>query len=282
VKRRHFVILFVLVVAILLGHHGLEPPQPPTHFAFGRGSDVVIVHGLGSTTQHWLPAARLLARRHRVTFVDLPGHGLASMPQPFSLDQAVAALDRAIAEATDGPVILVGHSLGGLVAAAEALEHPGRVRGLVLVETALRSQVPAAELPGMLESLERDYHGVLRSAYLAMGRDSVQGERLYAEAARLDPARVKPWIRLAWIADLHGQMRKLQPTLLAVLAPHSWEPGETWQRAAEALGYTDVPRVRPLRLEGCGHFIMLDRPDALADAIARFAASPEGEPVAAH
>ncbi len=39
--------------------------------------------------------------------------------------------------------------------------------------------------------------------------------------------------------------------------------------------------MRPLRLKACGHFLMLDRPTELAEAIARFAASPDGEPVAA-
>ena len=91
---------------------------------------------------------------------------------------------------------------------------------------------------------------------------------------------VKPWIRLACVADLSGEMRRLQPPLLALLAPHSWESEESWSHAAEALGYDHVPRVRPVRFEGCGHFIMLDRPAALADAIARFASSPEGEPLA--
>ena len=280
-NRRLFLLLFALLVALLLGHQGLRPPAPPAHFAFGRGPDVVIVHGLGSTAQQWLPTARLLARNFRVTLVDLPGHGLSPMPDPFSLDRAVAALDRTLEEAADRPVILVGHSLGGLVAAAEALDHPERVRGLVLVETALRPQVEPSQRAGLLADLDRDYDGVLRSSYRAMGRDSAQGERLYQEAAKLDPEAVKPWIRLAWIADLSWEMRRLAPPLLAVLGPQSWEPTEAWSHAAGALGYDGVPRIRPVRIEGCGHFIMLDRPGALADLIARFAANPEGEPVAA-
>ena len=269
-----------MVVAVLLARHSLTPPPTPSHFAFGHGPDVVIVHGLGSTAEHWLPTARRLARNHRVTLVHLPGHGLAEMPQPFTLEQAAAALDRALAETASGPVILVGHSLGGLVAAQEALTHPERVRGLLLVETALRPQVSAKDLPALTRMLDENYDQVLRDAYMAMGRDSAQGRQLYAEAARMDPAVLKPWIRLAWVADLSGQMRKLQPRLLAVLAPHSWSVEESWIQASEALGYSQVPRARGIRMEGCGHFIMIDRPEQLAEVIARFAANPEGEVMA--
>jgi len=281
VNRRLLLLLLALLVVVLVARQSLRLPAPPSHYAFGRGPDVVILHGLGTTSQDWLPVSRLLARRYRVTLVDLPGHGMSPMPEPFSLDRAVAALDQALSETSDRPVILVGHSLGGLVAAAEAARHPERVRGLVLVETALRPQVSAAQRAQLEARLDQDYRGLLRSSYLEMARDSAQGEKLFAEAAQLDPADVKPWIHLAWIADLSGMMRKLQPPLLAVLAPRSWEPMETWTHAAEALGYSYAPRVRPVRLEGCGHFIMLDRPAALAQLIDRFAQNPDGGPVAA-
>jgi len=281
VSRRLLLFLIALLVVALVARQSLRLPQPPNHYAFGHGPDVVILHGLGTTAQDWLPVSRLLARHYRVTLVDLPGHGMSPLPEPFSLDRAVAELDRALAETSDQPVILVGHSLGGLVAAQEALERPDRVRGLVLVETALKPQVTPAERARLEAEMDRDYRGFLRRSYMEMARDSAQGERLYAEAAAIDPSNVKPWIHLALYADLSGMMRKLQPALLAVLAERSWEPAETWAHAADALGYSHVPHVRPVRLEGCGHFIMLDRPEALSQIIDRFAQNPDGEPVAA-
>lgn len=265
----------------LIGANGAGPSPPLVHRAFGHGPTVVLVHGLGSRASDWLPTARRLAKHHRVVLVDLPGHGESAMPAPFSLGNASRGLARALDGEAGEPFLLVGHSLGGLVAAAAALEHPARLRGLVLVETALRPQVDAADRAALLQALDRDYDGLLHAAYLDFGRDSAQGEALYAEVARLDPATVKPWIRLAWTADLSRQAARLRVPVLAVLAPRSWGAGEPWSAAATALGYARVPHLRAVRLDGCGHFVMLDRPAELARLIERFATEVMAAPVAA-
>lgn len=250
--------------------------------AFGHGPTVVLVHGLGSRATHWLPMARDLARDHRVVLIDLPGHGLADMPGVLTLDDAVAMLDRAIeAEAPDGePVLLVGHSAGGLVATAEALAHPERVRGLVLVETALRPQMSEGDREQLLESLDKHYRATLRANYESFGRDSAQGAELFRDAAQLDSTAMKQWIDLAVSTDLSGEVQDLRTPVLAVFAPHSWGDTETWLAAGEAMGYGRMPHVTPLRIPGCGHFIMLDRPGALAGAIRRFGRGT-GAPVVA-
>jgi len=277
--RTRIVVLAALAL-ILLSARSLSPPPAPISGAFGRGPVIALVHGLGSRAEHWLPAARLLARHHRVVLVDLPGHGQSAMPQPFSLERAAQALDLALGREGPEPLVLVGHSLGGLVAAAEACDHPGRVRALVLVETALRPQVDGQERAAALEALRKDYQGLVRDAYRAFGRDSAQGEALYREVAAMDPAVIKPWIRLAFSADLSARIARLQCPLLVVLAPRSWPEGEPWPVTAAALGYAEAPQVRPVRLEGCGHFVMLDRPAALARLIARFADEPAAPPLA--
>jgi pimeloyl-ACP methyl ester carboxylesterase len=265
---------------VIFGARSFAPPPPPYSGAMGRGPTVVLVHGLGSRAGHWLPAARLLARDHRVVLVDLPGHGASAMPDPFSLERATSALDRALAREDASPCILVGHSIGGLVAAAEAIARPERVRGLVLVETALAPQFAGAERDAVLAALDQDYRGLLREVYGAFGRDSAQGRALYEEVAAMDPAAIKPWVRLALTADLSRTAAGIGIPVLAILAERSWPADEPWPAAAAALGYALVPRVRAERVSGCGHFVMMDRPAELARLISRFAADPAGAQIA--
>lgn len=268
--NRLLVVLGFTAVVVLAAAREMAPPRASTLGAMGHGPTVVLVHGLGSRASYWFPVARDLARDHRVVLVELPGHGQAAMPHPFTLDQATLMLDRAIADQGDEPVVLVGHSVGGLVAAAEAVRDPRRVRALVLVETALRPQFTPRERDALLASLDRDWSGTLHDVYLGFGRDSAQGEALYAEAARVDRAAMRAWIELALRADLSRAAAGIEAPVLAVLAPHSWDDGERWAAVADSLGYTRIPNLTPLRLQGCGHFVMLDRPHELAGAIRRF------------
>ena len=276
------VLLFIaaIVCLALLGARGLTPPRPTASGTIGRGPTIVLIHGLGSSASHWVPAARLLAQRHRVVLVDLPGHGASEMPEPLTLERAAQALDLALATDAPIPCILVGHSVGGLVAAVEALDHPERVRGLVLVETALKPQVDAHQRAALLDAIARDYAGTLHSVYVSFGRDSAQGEALYGEARQLDPAMMKAWIRLAVTSDLSGRATSFTVPMLVVLSARSWPDGEPWAPTAEAHGYGGVPRLESVRIEDAGHFVMLDHPEQVAAAIERFTAHPEADLVA--
>lgn len=250
----------------------------PASWSMGNGPTVVLVHGLGGRVDQWLPVARRLASRHRVVLVELPGHGLSPMPPPFTLDQATAALEATLAKTAPEPFLLVGHSMGGVVAVNLALRHPGRVRGLVLVETVLRPGLDDAERRGIRSALRADWKGTVRDIWTSFGRDSVQGAALQAAAAEVDPATLREWIDLALDTDLSAAAAELRMPVRVVLADRNWERGRLWPEVAAELGYAEVRRLTPQRLGGCGHFLMLDRPDDLARAIAAAAADAPVKP----
>ena len=96
-------------------------------------AQVVLVHGIRTSRTMWRAQLDWL-NDHDVpaVAVDLPGHGLR-MAEPFTADAALATIDHAVRDAARrGPVLLVGHSMGGLLSLAYAgAEHPPPIAGLV-------------------------------------------------------------------------------------------------------------------------------------------------------
>ena len=97
---------------------------------------LVLVHGLGLTRATWDAFVPALAQTCRVLSYDLPGHGDSALPQEMpSLamlsNQLVALLDELhIAHAT-----IIGFSLGGMINRRAAMDHPGRVTALVVLNS---------------------------------------------------------------------------------------------------------------------------------------------------
>jgi 3-oxoadipate enol-lactonase len=93
---------------------------------------MVLLHALGESRAEWAPVAARLSQRHRVYAVDLRGHGDSDRPGVYSFDamraDTVALLDAL--RLTD--VVLVGHSMGGVVTYLTALSRPDLVARIVI------------------------------------------------------------------------------------------------------------------------------------------------------
>src|SRR5207247_1908767 len=125
----------------------------PVHYADfgGTGPTLVLVHGLGGSHVNWLAVAPVLARRARVLAVDLAGFGRTPLGERSAdVHTNRVLLDRFLDAVAAGPAVLVGNSMGGLVALMEAALAPERVAGLVLVAPAqprLRAGGPLPDHP---------------------------------------------------------------------------------------------------------------------------------------
>lgn len=104
----------------------------------GSGPDVVLLHGIGSGSGSWVYQLAGLSSRCRVVAWDAPGYGESAPVTAAApcVDDYVGRLDALVAALDLDRFVLVGHSLGALIAGCYAARYPARLRGLVLADPA--------------------------------------------------------------------------------------------------------------------------------------------------
>ena len=125
----------------------------------GEGPPIVLLHGVGSFASEWGLVIPELVPRHRVVAPDLPGLG-ESVAEPGKRDAqaAVTWLSELIAQTCDQPPVVIGHSLGGALAAHLAMASYS-LRGIVLVNSELAWPVsPGAWSDPRLDQAQRAAH----------------------------------------------------------------------------------------------------------------------------
>lgn len=102
----------------------------------GHGPPMILLHGPGEFAAKWWRVLPDLTARHRVIAPDLPGHGASEgADERLDAERVRAWLDALIERTCPSPPIVVGHVLGGAIAARFAVSHPGRLGRLVLVDS---------------------------------------------------------------------------------------------------------------------------------------------------
>lgn len=251
----------------------------------GDGPPVVLIHGFAGSAYTWRHLMPLLAKGHSVYAIDLLGFGLSE--KPARADHSLAGHGRRVVAALRAlglrDVTLVGHSMGGVVAAYAALDDPeGRIARLALLDAnfyrrngppipvffplprllALRFYRPE----GRLASLRRCYHDPRHltpeaaAAYLAPTTTLGAVESLTAFLAAPGPstyAHLPPRLRL--------------PTRILWGAHDQLWPLDDMDRLAHA-----IPGARAVSIPGAGHMLQEEQPDRVAEELRRFAGIPLG------
>ena len=261
----------------------------------GTGPVLLLVHGIGDSSESWLPVMAALARHHTVIAPDLLGPGASDKPRA---DYAVAAYANGMRDLLDvlgiDAATLVGHSLGGGVAAQFAYQFPERCERLVLVASggAGRDVSPLLRLASapladvflaplrwpLAQPLVRTALAVLGRLDDDLGRDRAHVSRVLAGlpdgAARAVFTRT-----LRSVVDWRGQVVTLLDRCYlvdAVPALVVWGdrdgviPVQHGRQAHEAL-----PASRLEIFAGAGHFPHHDDPDRFVALMREFVATTE-------
>jgi len=238
----------------------------------GRGTPVVLLHGFGASSTHWVRFVPHLPDSMRVLALDLPGHGASAFDSTRTYDVAtLAAGVTAALDALDvGRVHLAGNSLGGLVATRIALDQPDRVASLFLLDPAgveppepspFRASLAEGENP-LIPTTEAGYDSLTTLAF----NDPPDlpwpaGEVLAREYAERAPQNRQIWrdINNPPLIVTDELPRLAMPVLLLfgaddrIIDPSS---AEVWKE--------HVPGIRVVVLPDVGHAPMLEVPRTTA------------------
>jgi len=231
---------------------------------------VVFLHGAGADHSIWVMPSRYFARHgFAVAAPDLPGHGLSAGPALRSIESMVGWLD-ALLDALEVPqAVLVGHSMGSLVAWTFASRQPERCRALALLGTS--APMPVADRL-LAAAADQDHAAVdmvntwSHSARGRLGASDNPGLWMLGTGARLIE-RSGPDAFHADLAacnafapeQLPGSVRC--PTLVIAGSADQMTP----QRAGSAVAAAVDARL--VVLPGCGHSMLAECPNEVLDAL---------------
>jgi len=249
----------------------------------GSGPRVLLLHGLAASNAYWERTIPLLPPSLHVLAPDLLGFGGSPKPRAsYDLGTQIQALDQLLThkEFLDGePLVIVGHSLGSIVALAWAQAHPGRVRALVLVSLPYYPSREQAE--AQLSRVSWMHRGMLtRNPALELLCYGIHGRDIpfLSELTGLPPDVASDGVEHTWMS-LSGSLRN---AILAVdvgaLARNAPVPltllhGEQDQVVpaanVEALA-RKLPRTPELlEIPSAGHDLPLSHPERIVEQILR-------------
>lgn len=241
----------------------------------------VLEAGGGEYGATWSDVEEELARIGRVFVYDRAGLGWSEEgPHPRTISRIVEELHAALdAASVPPPYVLVGHSLGGAIATFYAMEHPEEVAGLLLLDPSHKDQVrempqPPAWQRALLTQLTRTAPIGLPRLVFGGSSDPV---KMQTKHVRTFGAEIRGAMRSA--DEWSGTPIELGRTPIFVLTKgdptvgpmatdeENWERWEIWQRLhADLVGASSSDIRRHVVVEGAGHYIHYDRPDAVLEA----------------
>jgi pimeloyl-ACP methyl ester carboxylesterase len=233
------------------------------------GTTLLFVHGFLDAGEIWAPVIERLATPgvHTMT-LDLPGMGARGQaPGPFTLTRFAAEVREALSR-LDGPVVLVGHSMGAQTAELVAMEQPAQLAGLVLIAPVplAGAHLPADTL-ATFKTLGGDLEAQrgLRHDLMAFPARPETLERLTKLGAAVRPEAASQLVD-AWNQGLElggGRSPFAGPTLVATGVEDGFV---TATLAAEGVARRYV-LARAISIPQAGHWPHAEQPDAVAAAL---------------
>ena len=225
---------------------------------------LLFLHGLGGGHHAWDAQLQHFPKLGYAAHAwDQPGYGHSAIVEPYDLEQVTAALARLI-ESLGEPVVLVGHSMGGLIAQEAYFRYPRLVKALALCFTSAAfiggsdfARQFIAERVGPLDAGESMAQVAARLMPLQHAREIM---------AKIPPETYRKAVHLLTTFDRRADLPTIAvPTLLVAGSEDKTAPP-----AIMASMQRKIPDSELAVLEGCGHLGPMDQPAEFNAALERF------------
>lgn len=251
----------------------------------GSGAPVVLLHGIPGWGYVWSTILPLLANRCRVLIPDLAGFGYSDKSDCF--DRSIAKQAEQIEQWMDtlgvARAAFVGHEIGGGIALRLAALRPGRVDRLCLINSICYDSWPGSLMlslshPESHRRLSSRRINLLLRRGLKKGFSQPQDEFLSGilapyttEIGKLSLIRNASALNTNLTAELSSLLHQLRLPSLVICGEE--DPFQA-MRFGDRLA-SDIPGAQLVRLQKARHFVMLDRPEIIAECLLQFL-GPEG------
>ena len=232
----------------------------------GRGVPLVFVHGFPLSRGVWHKQIDAFRSSHRVIAPDLPGFGESdARPGPTTMTAYAADVRALLQHLATGPVVLVGHSMGGYVALAFARQFPELLRGLVLVSTKAGPDTAeaAAGRRAMAEKVQAKGVQValdaMASKMLAAGKQdsSMVAQVLGFMAPSRPPGVIGALLGMAERPDATASLAQIAvPTLVITGADDTLIPPEESEKLAGVIRGAQLNLI-----PHAGHLVAVEQPE---------------------
>lgn len=227
---------------------------------------LILIHGAGGSRLQW-PAELRRMPGQRVYTLDLPGHGKSGGDGEGTIEGYMAHVLEWMEALDLSPAVLVGHSMGGAIALSAGLEAADMVAGLVLVGTGgrLRVHPSVLELTAKVDSPDQVVDLVIGWAF-GQDADPQTKKRARARMAEIGPQVLRQDFAACDGFDVLDRLSAVTaPALVVCGTEDKLTPAKYSFFLADSISGAQLELV-----DGAGHMVMLERPELVAGAVARF------------
>lgn len=235
---------------------------PISYEIFGAGEPtLVFVHGWSCDARYWRAQVPVFSTKYRVVVLDLAGHGHSGMSRKKYSMGSFGEDVRAVTESTGShSVILIGHSMGGSVIAEAARRMPGRVIGLIGIDTLENIEYPMTreELKKMITPLEVNFRDGSRQFVGEMIASNTN--RQLREWILSDMSTAPPSVAISAMNEMMNQYVTGEAAKIfkEIRIPVITVNGDLWPINYEA-NRRHMISFNAIVLKKADHFLMMDR-----------------------